>query len=276
MDTHPEIETGTDTATPDGSATRMPVLFLRRGRGRTGGSTACDWVVQRARRLGRRVKPLDGDRRSATLSSLYPARDRNGEAALDPASSPQSEELPDIRQWLSDELDAMVGDRVSRVLDLGGGDRVIQEFVRDLPLEDFSQQAGIRVVQAFFLGPDMEDFNHVQQILKGAEFMPGSTVMFLNEGVIRHGETTTGAFKPIMSRPDFRYLVDLGIRAVMMRRLLCLSLFRDRKLSINDVLDQVPDAHGRPASPTQLYMTKKWLMELEKELSVENVAELLP
>ena len=170
----------------------------------------------------------------------------------------------------------MVNDRVSRVLDLGGGDRVIQEFVRDLPLEDFSQQAGIKVVQAFFLGLDMEDFNHVQQILKGSEFMPGSTLMFLNEGVIRHGETTIGAFKPIMSRPDFRELIQSGIRAVMIRRLLCLSLFRDRKLSINEVLSHVPDGQGRPASPTQLYMTKNWLIELERELSTQNVADLLP
>ena len=55
-----------------------PCLLIRAGRGRTGGSTGLDLAIQRARHAGRRVKPLDGDLRSKTLSTLYPATGRAG------------------------------------------------------------------------------------------------------------------------------------------------------------------------------------------------------
>ena len=55
---------------------RRPVCAVRFGRGRLGGSMGMDLYIQRARFGGRRVKPLDGDLRSRTLSMLYPAQPR--------------------------------------------------------------------------------------------------------------------------------------------------------------------------------------------------------
>src|SRR6516165_5541402 len=120
-----------------------PRLLIRAGRGRTGGSTGLDLAIQRARHQGRRVKPLDGDLRSRTLSALYPATDEAGRPIPDGASAPATDELPDIKAWLSAELDEMVVTRVSRVLDLSGGDRVMQEYARDLELMAFCRDFGI-------------------------------------------------------------------------------------------------------------------------------------
>ncbi len=50
-------------------------LAIRRGRGRSGGSTGLDLLIQRCRVAGRPIKPLDGDHRSKTLTSFYPAVD---------------------------------------------------------------------------------------------------------------------------------------------------------------------------------------------------------
>src|SRR5438270_10847785 len=102
---------------PGGDSSKLDLL-IRAGRGRTGGSTGLDHAVQRARYHGRRVKPLDGDLRSRTLSSLYPAKDEKGRPIEDGATSPATDELPDIKAWLSAEFDSMVEERVSRVLDL--------------------------------------------------------------------------------------------------------------------------------------------------------------
>ncbi len=107
-------------------------LVVRRGRGRTGGSTGLDLWIQRARRRGRRIKPLDGDLRSRTLATAYPPADANGRPIQDGAGSPRSEEMADMRDWLSAELDTMVEHGTSAALDLGGGDRVVQEYVREL------------------------------------------------------------------------------------------------------------------------------------------------
>ena len=57
-----------------------PRLLIRAGRGRTGGSTGLDLIIQRARHSHRRVKPLDGDLRSRTLSELYPPHDPSGQS----------------------------------------------------------------------------------------------------------------------------------------------------------------------------------------------------
>ena len=100
---------GQDTAT-------APVLAVGLGRGFGGKSTGLAELVWRARNQGRQVIDADGDPRSRTLAGLFPE-----------ALSPPTEELPDIKAWLSQVLNAMVKQQRSAVLDLGGGDRVLQE-----------------------------------------------------------------------------------------------------------------------------------------------------
>jgi len=260
---------------PRGEKTQ-PSLFIRAGRGRTGGSTGLDLAIQRARFQGRRVKPLDGDRRSKTLSTLYPVKDARGEPIQDAASAPLSDELPDIKKWLSSEFDSMVEDGVSRALDLSGGDRVMQEFVRDLALNEFCLDYGIKATVALFLGPDIEDFRHATEILRSGEFPSERTMLVLNEGVIRHGQTTEGAFEPIMDMPEFDALGDAGVRFLFLRRLTCMSVLRERGLGFYDAVSGKPDSKGAKASPTLAHMTKTWLATFEREIREAKLASWLP
>ena len=259
-----------------GEVQTAPRLLIRAGRGRTGGSTGLDLAVQRARYQGRRVKPLDGDLRSRTLSALYPAQDERGKPIRDGASSPQTDELPDIKAWLSAELDGMVEERVSRVLDLSGGDRVMQEYVRDLALMEFCRDYEIEATVAVYLGPDMEDFRHATQLLISGEFKCDRTLLVLNEGVIRQGQTTAGAFDPIVEHRDFQALIEGGARVMFMRRLTCMSTLKNRGLRFYDVLDRRPSGPGAKISPTLAHMTKTWLENFERELEKFGVVEWLP
>lgn len=251
-------------------------LLVRYGRGRTGGSTTLDVIVQRARHQGRRVKPLDGDLRSRTLSLLYPSVDENGRPILDGATAPPTDELPDIKAWLSAEFDLMVEEGVSRVLDLSGGDRVIQEYVRDLDLVPFCRDFGVDLAIALFLGPEMEDFRHVMQLVRAGDLRCERTMLVLNEGVIRHGQTTAGAFDPIIGHPDFAAIVKDGVRPVFMRRLTCLSVLRERGIGPYDVLERKPDRSGVKASPTLYHMTKTWLETFEREHEAAGTRDWLP
>lgn len=259
-----------------GAPARSPRLVIRAGRGRTGGSTGLDLIVQRARHQGRRVKPLDGDLRSRTLSELYPAADEKGRPIRDGASWPKTDELPDIKAWLSAELDSMVGEQVSRVLDLSGGDRVMQEYVRDLALMDFCRDFGIEPTVAVYLGPDMEDFRHATQLLLSGEFSCERILLVLNEGVIRQGQTTAGAFDPIQQHPDYERLEDQGARPMFVRRLTCMSALRDKDLRFYDVIDQKPATGSGKITPTLYHMTKTWLEGFERELADSGAAEWLP
>ena len=254
-------------------------LLVRGGRGRNGGSTGCDVFVQRARYSGRRVKPLDGDLRTRTLSVLYPSVDEHGQPIEDGASAPKSDELPHIKEWFSDELDLMVRTRVSRVLDLSGGDRVLQEYVRDLELEQYCKDHDVGLTVAVFLGPDMDDFRHATQLLGSGGFKCDRTLLVLNEGVVGAGQTTAGVFDAIASQPEFERLTREGARTLFMRRLACMARVRERGLRFYDLFDWSPSSPGSlgaSVSPTLQHMTKTWLVNFEQEIQKSGVADWLP
>ncbi len=251
-------------------------LVVRAGRGRSGGTTGLDLFMQRARHQGRRVKPLDGDLRSRTLSIRYPAVDEHGTAIVDGASAPPTDEIPDIKTWLSNDLDRMVGEGVSRVLDLSGGDRVLQEYVRDLALPDFCRAFEFGLTIALFLGPELEDFRHAVQFLRSGELRCDRTLLVLNEGVIRHGQTTASAFDPILNHSDFNAVCADGVRPVFLRRLTCMSVLHERGLGFYDVVSGKQDRSGMKASPTLFYMTKSWLDNFEAEFTEAGIIGWLP
>lgn len=251
-------------------------LLVRRGRGRTGGSTGLDLWIQRGRVAGRRVKPLDGDLRSRTLSTRYPAQDVDGTPIPDGATAPPSEEPTDMQDWLRGELDAMVEQGNSAVLDLGGGDRVVQEFVRELPMREYCDDNGIRLVEAYFLGPDLEDFSHVVQVARSRDLQAHKTLLVLNEGLIRFGQTTQGVFEPLTHRPEFKELVQAGAAVVFLHRLTCMPIVLERGFGFYDAVEGVPDGKGMPASPTLRFMVKKWLRDHEAEHERAGTLEWLP
>lgn len=255
---------------------RRPVLAQRKGRGRLGGSRFLDLLVQRARAANRRVKVLDGDLRSRTLAEIYPAVDRTGKPVRDGASAPRSEELPDMKTWLFEQLDAMVEDRVSRVLDLGGGDRVMQEFVRELPMATYCEEMGLDLVSLYMLGPDPEDFRHVREVIKAEGGDTTKIVLVLNEGVIRVGQSVDGVFDPLLLHPDMNALIGDGARVAMFRRLSCMDLVQASGQSYFDIVKGVPGAGGEKQRPTTQHMVKIWLARFEAEQGENGVGEWLP
>lgn len=256
--------------------TSRPKLVIRIGRGRTGGSTALDLIIQRARHQGRRVKPLDGDLKSRTLMNLYPA-EVDGQPVEDAATAPPSDDLPEVRDWLSDELNQMVEDGVSRVLDLSGGDRVMQEYVRELHLTNFCRDFGVDVVLMAFIGPEQEDFRHVYQLLKTAGIPADKVVVVFNEGVIRAGQTVDGAFSQIVKSQEFKEVAGLSARMMFMRRLTCMSQLHDRGLRFYDTIAVKPSALSRGKVTATLYhMVKTWIDNFEQELISSGVVEWMP
>ena len=166
MDGDVEIGAGPlPRSVPDSSPGRID-LIVREGRGRLGGTMFLDLLIQRARENGRRVKPMDGDLKSRTLSTLYPSKDARGRVIEDGASSPVSDDITHQKAWIQEQLNQMTEDRVSRILDLSGGDRVMQELVLDLMLKDFCGDFGIGLTNIVMLGPDLEDFNHAMERVK--------------------------------------------------------------------------------------------------------------
>jgi hypothetical protein len=168
----------------------------------------------------------------------------------------------------------MAEDGVSRVVDFGGGERVVAEFVRDLPLAEFCRSQGIRLVSAYFLGPDMEDFEHVVRITRSGDLAAENVPLVPNEGVIQQGQTTLGAFDPILAHPDFEALLKAGARAAVLTRLACMRRLREDGLGFYRTA--YPSAGTRPASATMQHMTAAWIERHEAALAEESAVGWLP
>ena len=242
------------TAKGAGRTPPSPVLAVGLGRGYGGKSTGLSELVWRARDQRREIIVADGDTRSRTLAGLFPD-----------AMVPATGELPDVKDWLSGVLNRMVVEQRSAVLDLGGGDRVLQEYGRDLLLVEFCAEYGIEPLALYFLGPDAEDLRHALSIWEAGYFRPGRAFLVLNEGVIRDGRTIAGAFEATLGDPGLARMVEAGAVPVMMKRLACMDLVRRSGLGFYAAASGEKGASGRPLDPTYAFMVRKWLRDLEAE-----------
>ncbi len=274
MDGHidPTKVTG-DGGTREASPAKLD-LVVREGRGRLGGTTFLDLLIQRAREQGRRVKPLDGDLKSRTLSALYPVTDANGVPVRDGAGTPPGDNILQLKEWIQSELNAMIEDRVSRVLDLSGGDRVMQELVADLKLTGFCREFHIGLTNVVMFGPDLEDFHHAMDRIRSRDSRGERLIMVLNEGVIRVGQTPEGAFDGITSHPDFEATLEEGAEFMILPRLSCMQVLRERGISFYDAALGRPGRSGSKVPPTVQHMTKVWLASFEAAMN--PMAEWLP
>ena len=249
-------------------------LIVREGRGRLGGTMFLDLLIQRARANGRRVKPMDGDLKSRTLSTLYPSKDPRGRAIEDGASSPVSDDIAHQKDWIQEQLNQMTEDRVSRILDLSGGDRVMQELVLDLMLKDFCGDFGIGLTNIVMLGPDVEDFNHAMERFKAEDSRGDRVIFVLNEGVIRQGQTTEGAFDHHHQTSRLCRCAEGGrsvYPASPIELHACPARARYRLLRCGG---WAAGSEWAKVPPTVQHMTKVWLGAFER--SSEDIAEWLP
>jgi hypothetical protein len=244
------------------AALQQVVLAVGLGRGFGGKSTGLAELVWRARNAGREVIVADGDPRSRTLASMFPE-----------AMQPPTEELPDVKAWLTGVLNRMVKERRSAVLDLGGGDRVLQEYGRDLRLVEFCARRGIEPLALYFLGPEDEDLRHVLSIWEAGYFRPRRTLLVLNEGVIREGRTVAGAFGRTLDDQGFRRMVEEGAVPVLMHRLACMDVVRRGGLGLYAA---AAGDSGAPLDPVEQFMVEDWLADLEGKRAQAGAAAWLP
>jgi hypothetical protein len=231
-----------------------PVFLVGFGRGRTGKSTTLNWAIGRARAVNRKIIVADGDRSNATLATYYPD-----------ASRPRSAEDEDVRVWLTGLLDIMAEERQSLALDLGGGDRTLASFGRDLALVEFCQAVGARPVALHLVGPHLQDLAHIEAMEDSGVFQPENTAVVLNEGLVPPGHTVARAFESLMEQPGLQALVERGARVVRMPRLGCMKDIEEQKAGFFDIPN---------IGPAKGFMLKDWRKNMEKSFS--SIAEWLP
>jgi hypothetical protein len=238
---------------------RKPVLAIGFGRGFGGKSTLLTEIAQRAANQGRSVIVADFDARSRTLADLFPD-----------AMVPPSEELPDVKAAFTQLLNRMTTEKMSAVVDFGGGDRFMLEYGRDLELVEYCEMFDIDPVAVYVLGPEAEDLRHCLSIYEAGYFRPERTILVLNEGVIRDGKTVVGEFEKTTKDPGFQKMLADGAKPLLLTKLPCMDLVKDRRLNFYEASD------SGSLDPVEGFMLMKWLKGLEAKRQKLNVADWLP
>ena len=242
---------------------KPPVLAVGVGRGGSGKSFVLEEMVWRARAQGRRVIIADGDMRSSTLAGIIP----------DDVTRPPSDALPDKKEWLTGVFNQMLLEGVSAVVDLGGGEQVLQEYGNDLAIVDLCTEAGIEPLAIFCLGPDPEDLQHALSIWEGGYFRPDKALLILNEGAIRTGRTVAGAFEKTLQDPGFLRMIEGGVRPILLPRLACNDLVREtRKGFYAAAAGSGLDTRFQ----VQKIMVGRWLKALEHKRAEHGASDWLP
>ena len=247
---------------------REPVLAVRFGRGRTGGSTFLDLLIQLARRAGRPVIVGDGDRGNATLASFYPPKNKGG------ALQPRSDDIADVCDWVTEVCSLMGKERTSLALDMGGGDRVLSEHARDMALPEFCEAIGAQPLAIYMVGPDPEDFEHVFRIFKAGYFATERVLLIENESLVRAGKNASGAFEAISSHPGYDEMTEAA-RVIRMPKLACMGELRAAGLSLFGAAAGERGAHGKELSMGHQFQVKAWLNKMEARFSEFGVEEWL-
>ena len=244
----------------DTVADSRPVLAVRLGRGRTGGTTVLDFLVQRARRRGTTIKVADGDRRNATLSDLYPVGKAGG------ALRPEGTEIGDVAEWVTEVVSQMADEQVSMVLDMGAGDEVLEAHAKQMNLAEFCEASGIALLAIYTLGPRPADLHHALGIYEKGYVRSERTLFVANESLVENGKGAGGAFDFIMEDPRYRAIED-DIRSIRMPKLTCMEAMRDEKLSLYEAVEGERGASGRPMSLGHQFIIKTWINRMEQRLA---------
>jgi hypothetical protein len=266
MDGIPRTEPGT----PPDMVARTLVAAVRAGRGRNGGSTVSDLLIQMGRAAGREIVIADGDLRNSTLARFYPPGTPGG------ALQPVSDDLYEMKEFFTNALGKAIEAGSSLVADFGGGDRFIQEYGRELAFVELCESVGIEPLAFYVTGPEADDFEHVLSLWKGKVFRPRRALLFLNEHLVSHDRSPVGAFDVLMRRPEMAEMIGDGVKVIVLPRLSSMVQMREAGLSIFDAINGRPGNKGVPLDPIRRFGVKHWLEQVNSNLAEADVLDWLP
>jgi hypothetical protein len=192
--------------TPSGSSQPAsltgPTVWMLLGPGGSGKTTEARWLVWRMAERG-------GD---AVLAALDPGRRALVSwFGMHAVEQPVTKDTAGGVRHLNHLLDGIVEEKVSAIVDFGGGGEVaLQRIVQDTKLLETLEAAGVNAVAAYLLTPRIDDLDVLLQ-LESLGFQPKATVLFLNTGRIPDlSIPPEEAFAPITSHSIFRDAVARG------------------------------------------------------------------
>ncbi|MDE8345745.1 MAG: hypothetical protein POH28_06150 [Acidocella sp.] len=227
------------------------------GRGKTGKTTGIRWLAEKTLMNGTPLLMADLDTTNDTFSRYIDKVARPPEAA-DPALS---------LKWLDKLLQHSLSQKLSALVDLGGGDTTLRRLAMELPdLVGLFEAQGFAVVLFHTVGPQEEDLSPLAT-LHGLGFKPTATAIILNEAMMEIGETRQTAFARILRHSVVRRAIGEGAVPVFMPKLFAAQAVEIRRLKFHDAATGKTGRADTPLGPFDRSRVKNWLTMMDSNFA---------
>jgi hypothetical protein len=185
---------------------RPTIWFLLSSNG-GGKTTLARWLIHRAEEAGRE-QPL--------LAALDPG-DRTLASWFSNVEQPPNRDTRNTARWLRDYLDGLMAQRLSAILDFGGGgETALARLLEDEPrLHEIAEEAGVSLVACYPLTTRVTDI-FVARGLEDAGFQPRATLLLLNEGRSDPTRPAHESFATVTGHSAYRRMIARGAQEVWM------------------------------------------------------------
>ncbi|MGH7041481.1 MAG: hypothetical protein ACREFY_05035 [Acetobacteraceae bacterium] len=235
---------------------RNKALFLI-GPGGSGKTMLARWIAGRMHEHGQAALIAALDPQNRSLASWYEG-----------IATPESSDSAATSRWLRQLLGHLMDEKLSGLLDFGGGDTSLLRTVANAPdLAEALQENGVEPVAVYTLTSRVDDLASLMG-LERASFRPHATILVLNEGRVDDGIGPEQAFARVLRHSAFRGVVQRGGVPVWMPKMdpvVALEI-EARRLHFAQARDGVvPDGRAfKPTGWTHRLEVKGWLERMER------------
>jgi hypothetical protein len=240
-----------------------PKFIVPLGRGARGKTWWTRWAVERAQDQGRSIVVADADRTNATLSAYF----------SDVVVPPSADES-DMRDWFAAFCEQLIAQRLTAIMDLGGGDLLLKQLAREIGLVSFLEANGLEAVAVHMLGPDRDDLAYLRDVEQDGLFAPKATILVLNEALVPKGRSVEAAFKPALESPVFLAALKRGAKSIWMPRLAPAHEVDDRRMTFAAAEASRVKEGQSPIGPWNRQLIANWRRDMERNFA--PVADWLP
>ena len=247
--------------------TGKPKTLYLVGLGGTGKTMLARWLGWRMAEQGRTALIAALDPQNRTLADWFTG-----------VAEPETSDMHHTARWARDMLDHLMAEKISGLLDFGGGDVSLLKLVDMAPdLAGHMVAEGVEPVACYCLGPRVDDLTPLQS-LREAGFRPRSTLLILNEGRVDSTLPREEAFARVLRHSDLLDAVGEGGVTVWMPRLEpdVAARIEGKRLTFGMARDGiVPEGAGfEPIGGFERSMVRRWLERMDQAFA--PVASWLP
>ena len=252
------------------SPSHKPCALVKAGRGNLGGTTALAILGEIAIHDGRKALMADGDVRNPGISQFKATYDRYG------FLRPSSEEAGQLKEWYTNAFSHALQQKGSLIMDIGGGDRTLEEWASEDSLVDAADAMGLPVTGLFMCGPQPGDTDYLLKLWDTDLFRPHRGVVILNDWTVPVGHNADTIFTPFHT--NNRLLNVEGMETAILRipKLSCMKDVLASGLTFHDAADGKPGASGRPLDPMRRWQVGHWISKIRENIANEGIEAWLP